>query len=110
MREILVPAPQRRHEQNHEPIIGDEEPEAEENPPDHAGDTPPLRLQRHLLRLHRNLGHPSPREFARALSHAGVKPELVRWARHHLRCSVCHERRHYYMPHLCRHRAYHLTH
>jgi len=47
-----------------------------------------------LLRLHRNLGHLSPREFARALSHAGVKPELVQWARHQLRCSVCHERRH----------------
>eukprot|EP00973_Karenia_brevis_P048531 6736259-Karenia_brevis.AAC.1 len=37
----------------------------------------PIELQRELLKMHRNLGHPQPRELARALHHAGAKRHIV---------------------------------
>eukprot|EP00973_Karenia_brevis_P029645 4089797-Karenia_brevis.AAC.1 len=36
--------------------------------------------KRELLKTNRNLGHPRPRELARALRNAGAKRHIVRWA------------------------------
>ena len=46
-------------------------------------------LRREVYRLHRNLGHPDPAAFLRALRHAGAKPEIVQWVKHHFECPVC---------------------
>ena len=59
---------------------------------------PTPRHRRHLLRLHRNLGHPGNKEFGRALRHAGVRRELVRWATRSLRCPLCDERKRPLVP------------
>ena len=43
----------------------------------------PKTFQREVMRLNRNLGHPGTESLVRALRHAGCKPEVIRWARHH---------------------------
>eukprot|EP00973_Karenia_brevis_P025612 3533409-Karenia_brevis.AAC.1 len=48
--------------------------------------------KRELLKLHRNLGHPQPRELARAVCNAGAKFHIVRWALRELRCPICESR------------------
>ena len=59
---------------------------------------PPLRdkekkLARSLVRMHRNLGHPRPEDFARALStHKQIAPEAVSLSRR-LRCATCERNR-----------------
>eukprot|EP00973_Karenia_brevis_P012617 1711650-Karenia_brevis.AAC.1 len=45
-----------------------------------------------LLQIHRNLGHPQPRELARALRNAGAKRHVVRWALKEVRCPICESR------------------
>eukprot|EP00969_Alexandrium_andersonii_P295718 13071644-Alexandrium_andersonii.AAC.1 len=48
----------------------------------------PVSQQRIVQRLHRNLGHPRPEELARALRHAGARPDVVAWAKR-FRCEAC---------------------
>eukprot|EP00973_Karenia_brevis_P080304 11139168-Karenia_brevis.AAC.1 len=48
--------------------------------------------KREVLKIHRNLGHPQPREFVRALRNAGAKRHIVRWALRELRCLICESR------------------
>ena len=57
---------------------------------DHA--EPSEAQKREVLKIHRNLGHPSPRELGRAIKHAGAKRHLIRWAMRELRCPVCESR------------------
>ena len=52
---------------------------------------PPLR--RELYRVHRNRGHPDLNTFVRALKHAGVKTEILRWVRRCFRCPICESRK-----------------
>eukprot|EP00973_Karenia_brevis_P084288 11697704-Karenia_brevis.AAC.1 len=53
----------------------------------------PTNLQKwELLKLHRNLGHPQPREMARAVRNAGAERHIVRWALKELRCPSCESR------------------
>ena len=40
---------------------------------------PELRREIYRDRLHRDLGHPDHERFLRALRHAGVRPEVIRW-------------------------------
>ena len=47
-------------------------------------------VKRTLLRLHRNLGHPTNAELARILESKNASPELVEAARIH-ECPVCHQ-------------------
>ena len=54
---------------------------------DHA--EPTEAQKRELLKIHRNLGHPAPRELGRSFKHAGAKRHLIRWAIKELRCPVC---------------------
>ena len=44
------------------------------------------------MKIHRNLGHPTPNELGRALRHANAKRNIVRWAVKDLRCPVCESR------------------
>ena len=46
-------------------------------------------LRREVLKVHRNLGHPSLQAFIRALRHAGAKKEVVEWTKHHFKCPLC---------------------
>ena len=46
-------------------------------------------LRREVLKVHRNLGHPSLQAFTRALRHAGAKQEVVEWVKHHFKCPLC---------------------
>ena len=62
----------------------------EESIGDHA--EPSEAQKRELLKIHRNRGHPSPRDLGRALKHAGAKRHLIRWAMKELRCPVCESR------------------
>eukprot|EP00973_Karenia_brevis_P067529 9394181-Karenia_brevis.AAC.1 len=48
--------------------------------------------KRELLKIHRTLGHPQPRELARALRKAGAKRHIVRWVLKELRCPICEAR------------------
>ena len=48
--------------------------------------------KRELFKIHRALGHPKPNELARALKHAGVYRNFIRWAAKELRCPVCESR------------------
>ena len=48
--------------------------------------------KRELLKIHRNLGHTSPRDLAHALKHVGAKRHLILWALKELRCPVCKSR------------------
>ena len=55
-----------------------------------GGKTEPTESQkRELLKIHKNLGHTSPRGLGRALKHAGAKRDLIRSAMKELRCPVC---------------------
>ncbi|CAE7571972.1 unnamed protein product, partial [Symbiodinium pilosum] len=42
---------------------------------------PPPELRRELYRIHRNLGHPDDQTFCRALRHAGVKLDIIKWVK-----------------------------
>ena len=46
-------------------------------------------LRREIFRLHRNLGHPDPWTFLRALRHAQAKPEVIEWVRQEFKCPIC---------------------
>ena len=46
-------------------------------------------LRREVHRLHRNLGHPAPELFLRALKNSGVRSEILRWTKDHFRCATC---------------------
>ena len=50
---------------------------------------PSEKQKREILKLHRNLGHPQPNDFGRALRHAGMRRNLIRWAVKEMRCPVC---------------------
>ena len=45
-----------------------------------------------LTKLHRNLGHPGPKELARSLRLARATPHLVRYMAREFRCEVCEAR------------------
>ena len=49
-------------------------------------------LRREVHRVHRNLGHPSKEIFIRALRHAGVRDDIIDWAKAHYRCPICEAR------------------
>ena len=55
-------------------------------------DEPIESQKRELLKIYRNLGHPAPRELARAFKHAGAKRHLIRGALIELRCPICESR------------------
>ena len=42
-------------------------------------------MQREIMRINRNLGHPGTEALARALRHAGCRPEVISWARNHFK-------------------------
>ena len=46
-------------------------------------------LRREVLRVHRQLGHPSQEIFLRALRHAGVRDDVIVWAKQHFQCPKC---------------------
>ncbi|CAL1162763.1 unnamed protein product [Cladocopium goreaui] len=46
-------------------------------------------LRREVHKIHRNLGHPGHDVFVRALRHAGVRPDILDWAKHHFQCPAC---------------------
>ena len=50
-------------------------------------------LRREIYRLHRNLGHPDHERFLRALRHAGVRPEVIRWTKMCFKCPLCESRK-----------------
>ena len=53
---------------------------------------PSEKQKREILKLHRHLGHPQPNDFGRALRHAGMRRNLIRWAVKEMRCPVCESR------------------
>ena len=65
--------------------------EVDKNDDEEVYVAPPLR--RELYRVHRNLGHPDLNTFVRALKHAGVKSEILRWVRRSFRCPICEPRK-----------------
>ena len=50
-------------------------------------------LRRELYRLHRNLGHPDIKSFVRALRHAGVRADIIRWTKRSFSCPICESRK-----------------
>ena len=46
-------------------------------------------LRREVHRVHRQLGHPGQEVFLRALWHAGVREDILNWARQHFQCPTC---------------------
>ena len=50
-------------------------------------------LRRELYRIHRNLGHPDDQTFCRALRHAGVKVEIIKWVKRRFQCPICQRRK-----------------
>ena len=50
---------------------------------------PTEKQKREVLKIHRNLGHPTNQDLGRALRHAGCKRNIVRWASKELRCITC---------------------
>ena len=50
-------------------------------------------LRREIYRLHRNLGHPDHARFVRALKHAGVRAEVLRWVKTAFKCPLCESRK-----------------
>ncbi|CAE7655781.1 GIP [Symbiodinium sp. CCMP2592] len=46
-------------------------------------------IRREVYRLHRNLGHPEKRTFLRALKHAGVKAEILKYVKDEFSCPIC---------------------
>ena len=65
----------------------DEPTESPERPPGEESITPSQQAE--LRKLHVNLGHPPQAEFLRTLRVAHAKDQVIRWARHHFRCSTC---------------------
>ena len=59
---------------------------------DDVSDIPP-ELRRELYRIHRNLGHPDLQTFCRALRHAGVKKEVLKWVKNKFHCPICARRK-----------------
>ena len=59
---------------------------------DDKGSQPSEAQKREILKIHRNLGHPTPNELGRALRHANAKRNIVRWAVKELRCPTCEAR------------------
>ena len=49
-------------------------------------------LRREVHRVHRNLGHPALEIFVRALKNAGVRDDVISWAKNHFRCPTCEAR------------------
>ena len=73
-----------------EPTVGDtDDDDLQPTVEDSDKEEPSPAQQRELLRIHRALGHPRNVELARALRHAGAKPNIIRWARLSLQCPVC---------------------
>ena len=64
-----------------------------EGPDEEAVKPPPADIRRELFRVHRNLGHPDNATLARALKHAGAKPEYIRWVRCGFECAICAQKR-----------------
>ena len=60
----------------------------EEDEDDETETARPLseREKRELFRQHRNLGHPQPKELARAVRHAGARQEAIRFVLKEVRC------------------------
>ncbi|CAE7937667.1 GIP [Symbiodinium sp. KB8] len=55
--------------------------------------SPPADIRREIYRLHRNLGHPDNITMTRALKHAGVKNEYLRWIRKQFVCPICKQKK-----------------
>ena len=53
----------------------------------------PHDLRRELYRLHRNLGHPDIKSFVRALRHAGIRADIIRWTKRSFSCPICESRK-----------------
>ena len=64
--------------------------ELEDTTDDHQ--EPTESQKREVLKIHRNLGHPTPQELGRALKHANAKRHIIRWAVKEMRFSVCESR------------------
>ena len=64
--------------------------------------TPSLAQQRQLLRAHVNLGHPTIREFCRALRNGRCRGGVVRWTKRHFQCPECDQCRELGRRKLCR--------
>ena len=71
------------------PAAGETLDEEVENCMDDDHKTPLESEKRELYKIHRNLGHPQPNDFGRALRHAGTKRHLIRWAVRELKCPTC---------------------
>ena len=41
------------------------------------------------MRIHKNLGHPDRLKFARLMTHAKVKPGIVKYIKEHFKCPEC---------------------
>ena len=50
-------------------------------------------VRREIYRIHRNLGHPETRSFCRALKHAGVRQDIIRYVKNEFSCPICSRRR-----------------
>ena len=50
-------------------------------------------VRREIYRIHRNLGHPETRSFCRALKHAGVRQDIIRYVKTEFSCPICSRRR-----------------
>ncbi|CAE6964999.1 GIP [Symbiodinium sp. CCMP2592] len=55
--------------------------------------SPPADIRREVYRIHRNLGHPDTATLVRALKHAGVKPEILKWVRKKFQCPICKQKK-----------------
>ena len=84
--EILPPDLEEIYEPRHLDQEEDEDDETENST------TFSEREKRELFRQHRNLGHPQPKELARALRHAGARQEALRFVLKELRCPTCEAR------------------
>ena len=49
-------------------------------------------IRREVYRLHRNLGHPEKKTFLRAMKHAGVRVEVLKYIRDEFECPICSRR------------------
>ena len=55
-------------------------------------ETPSPGRHRQLLRAHVNLGHPTIREFCRALRNGRCRRGVVRWTKRYFKCPECEAR------------------
>ena len=82
-----------------EPVLGDDERAAAREVRDlpiteeEDGPSPAPELRREIFRIHRNLGHPDRQAFCRALRHAGVKKDIIKWVKKHFECPICNSRK-----------------